>query len=174
MIEQTQWKDSTARSFVTSFTFTAVRAWHVRYGAKHSSSIEATSEMEYVNVIQPSEGSAVRDYVCWSPGQLAREVPGAGVMIGDENQRAPPCLSYHVTGVGLILVIMLGDEKQRLPLRISYHACANLPQRGSEAENITFRRLYNGEKEKQTRRRSEFDFRFSPTECSCPQISTQC
>ena len=77
---------------------------------------------------------------------LEREVPGAGIMVGDEKQRPPPRLSYRATGAGIMVIITEGDGKQRLPPRLSCQASVDPILRGSETENIVFRRLGDEEK----------------------------
>ena len=67
-------------------------------------------------------------------------------MVGDEKQRRPPRLFYRGTGAGIMVVIMIGDGKQRLPPRLLCRVSVDPIQRGSETENIGFRRIGNEEK----------------------------
>lgn len=92
--------------------------------------------------LRSSRATFDRAPVSW----LGREDPGAGITVGDEKQRPPPRLSYHATGADIMVVVMVRGEKQRLPPRLLCHASVNTSQRG-EAENITFRRLFNEEKD---------------------------
>ena len=111
----------------------------------------------------------VRAPVSW----LQRNVLGVDIMVGNGKRRLLSRLSYRVTGVGIMGVIMSGDGKQRLPLRISYHASVNPPQRGSDTENITFRRFHTMERKVDRLGAGvHLVFIFLRRNCSCSPVST--
>ena len=88
------------------------------FGVEHRS-VDAISELGYVNGLLPLGVSVVRDCICLSPGQSAGglELPGTGSTIGNESQRSVSRLSYHASGPP--------------------------PDVAENGDNMTLRRIYN-------------------------------